>query len=127
MAPRKSEHPTDAELEVLAVLWDRGPCTVREVHDALSQTREMGYTSVLKVMQIMFDKSLLTRDESRRSHVYSAKRKQTDTQQQLIKVLVDKAFSGATDQLVLQALNAKNVTPGEIAEIRRILDKLEDK
>ncbi len=125
MAPRKSAHPTDAELEILRVLWEHGPSTVRNVHEALSKNREVGYTTVLKMMQIMFEKELLTRDESQRSHVYEAATERVETQRQLIGVLLDKAFNGATDQLVLQALSAKRLKPREIAEVRRMLDELE--
>ena len=125
MPPRKSDNPTDAELEILRVLWDNGPCTVRSVYESLCEYRNVGYTTVLKVMQIMFDKGFVIRDESRRSHVYEAKLERDVAQRQLVKVLVDKAFGGSSDQLVLQALNTKKLTSKEIAEVRRLLDEME--
>jgi predicted transcriptional regulator len=125
MPPRKAEHPTDAELEVLRVLWDFGPSTVRAVHDVLSEVRDVGYTTVLKVMQIMLEKELVLRDTAQRSHVYSAAVERAQTQRQLIDVLVGKVFNGATAQLVLRALNSRTLTAGEIAEVRRLLDEIE--
>jgi predicted transcriptional regulator len=119
--------PTGAELDILHVLWTRGPSTVRDVHEQLAAGSDLRYTTVLKQMQIMFEKGLVGRDESQRSHVYSAKLKQQATQRQLVRDLLDKAFDGATDQLVLQALNATRVTPDEIAGIRRLLDEWERK
>lgn len=125
MAPRKKSHPTDAELDVLRVLWERGPATVREVYEVLSDARDMGYTSILKIMQIMFDKGLVSRDESQRSHVYRARLKRDATQRKLVGVLADKMFDGAMDQLVLQALNTRKLKPDEIAEVRRLLDEMD--
>lgn len=118
-----SPRPTDAELQILRVLWERGPSTVREVHEA--QQRDTSYTTVLKLLQIMTDKGLVTRDESRRSHVYRAKARQEQTQKQLVKDLLERAFGGAADQLVVQALSARKVSPAELAEIRKLLDELE--
>ena len=117
--------PTDAELEILRVLWNLGPCTVRQVHDELSQKRDVGYTTMLKLMQIMTDKGLLLRDESERSHVYRAKQKETVTQKQLVKDLVSRAFGGSTEKLVMQALSSKKATAQEIADIRKLLDEME--
>jgi len=117
--------PTDAELAILRVLWQRGESTVRQVHDVLSQEREMGYTTVLKMMQIMTEKGLVVRDESERTHVYQAKLTQEQTQQQLVGDLLDKAFGGSASQLVLQALSAKPATADELTQIRQLLDKLE--
>lgn len=125
MAPRKTKHPTDAELDVLRVLWDRGPSTVRDVFLVLSAKRNLGYTSILKVMQIMFEKELVVRDDSQRSHVYRAKIKREATQRKLVGVLADKMFDGAMDQLVLQALNARKLKGDEIAEVRRLLDQMD--
>lgn len=128
MARFRKSGPTDAELEILQVLWERGASTVREVFDVLAQSgKQTGYTTVLKFLQIMFEKGFVTRDESERSHRYSAKLKQQVTQRALVRNLLDKAFGGATEQLVLQALNARKVTPGELAEIRRLLDDYEQK
>lgn len=125
MPPRKSDHPTDAELEILRVLWKSGPCTVRDVHAVLSAVRDVGYTTVLKVMQIMLEKGLVTRDDSQKSHVYAAAAEQSRTQKQLVDVLLDKAFNGAADQLVLQALNSRKLSAEEIAAVRNLLDEME--
>lgn len=125
MPPRKSDHPTDAELEILRVLWKSGPCTVRDVHAVLSADRDVGYTTVLKVMQIMLEKGLVTRDDSQKSHVYAAAAEQSRTQKQLVDVLLDKAFNGAADQLVLQALNSRKLSAEEIAAVRNLLDEME--
>jgi predicted transcriptional regulator len=117
--------PTDAELAILRVLWSRGPSTVRQVHEALSQNRETGYTTVLKLMQIMTEKGLVERDESERTHVYQARFTQEATQQRLVSDLLDKAFGGSASQLVMQALAAKPASADELAQIRRLLDELE--
>jgi BlaI family transcriptional regulator, penicillinase repressor len=125
MPRRKSSHVTDAELEILRILWDRGPATVRQVHESLARGQDVRYTTVLKTMQNMFEKGLLARDESERSHVYRARLKQTDTERRLVRDFMDKVFDGATEQLVLQALNAKSVSPEDLANIRRMLDEWE--
>ena len=117
--------PTDAELAILRVLWSRGPSTVRQVHEALSRERETGYTTVLKLMQIMTEKGLVERDESERTHVYQARFTQEATQQRLVSDLLDKAFGGSASQLVMQALAAKPASADELAQIRRLLDELE--
>jgi BlaI family transcriptional regulator, penicillinase repressor len=117
--------PTDAELAILRVLWSRGPSTVRQVHDALSQERETGYTTVLKLMQIMTEKGLVERDESERTHVYQARFTQEQTQQRLVTDLLEKAFGGSASQLVMRALAAKPASADELAQIRRLLDELE--
>src|SRR4051794_13068715 len=105
---RLQPRPTDAELAILRVLWRRGPSTVRHVHEALADTRETetGYTTTLKLMQIMADKGLVTRNETARTHVYSAKAGEQQTQQQLVRDLVDRAFGGSAAALVLRALSA---------------------
>jgi predicted transcriptional regulator len=118
--------PTDGELEILAVLWASGPSTVRQVYEKLKTTRETGYTTVLKLLQIMHDKRLVVRDESERSHVYRAARQQASTQRQLVKDLLTRAFGGAAEKLVMQALSLKNVGPQEIAAIRKLLDTIEE-
>jgi len=117
--------PTDAELEILNVMWDQGACTVRQVHDVLSQHRDMGYTTILKIMQIMFEKGLVTRDDSQRSHVYRARQKEQTTQRMLLTDLMSRAFGGSTEKLVMQALSAKKASKEELAEIRRLLNELE--
>src|SRR5262245_2932451 len=117
--------PTDAELAILRVLWQRGPSTVRQVHEVLSQERETGYTTILKLMQIMNEKGLVERDESERTHIYQPRLTEEQTQQQLVGDLLDKAFGGSASQLVMQALSAKPASADELAQIRQLLDKLE--
>jgi len=117
--------PTDAELAILRVLWSRGPSTVRQVHEALSRDRETGYTTVLKLMQIMTEKGLVERDESERTHVYQARFTQEQTQERLVSDLLEKAFGGSASQLVMRALAAKPASADELAQIRRLLDELE--
>lgn len=117
--------PTDAELAILRALWQRGPSTVRQVQEALNQDRETGYTTVLKLLQIMTEKGLVERDESERTHVYQAKLTQEQTQQQLVGDLLEKAFGGSASQLVLQALAAKPASADELAQIRQLLTELE--
>ena len=122
----KPHKPTDAELEILRTLWEIGPATVRQVHDELSQNRDVGYTTVLKLMQIMREKELVVRDESKRSHLYRAKRREEVTQNQLVADLVKRAFAGSTEKLVMRALAAKKSSREEITQIRKMLDELED-
>lgn len=125
MARPASSRPTDAELAVLRVLWERGPSTVRDVYEALKKSRDAGYTSVLKVMQIMHDKGLVARDEAKRSHVYRAAVPREHTQRQIVGDLLERVFGGSARALVLQALSAKRSSPKELAEIRKLLDEFE--
>ena len=111
--------PTDAELAILRVLWSRGPSTVRQV--AAAMDREGGYTTVLKLLQIMAEKGLVTRDESARTHIYEAAYTEDQTQQQLVMDLVERAFDGSAAKLVLQALAASKTSPEELAEIKKLL------
>jgi predicted transcriptional regulator len=113
--------PTDAELAILHVLWDRGPSTVRQVHGALAPARDTGYTTTLKLMQIMAEKGLVTRDESQRTHVYAACTGRDETQRQLVSDLLDRAFGGSASALVMQALKAHPASAAEMAEIRRMI------
>jgi BlaI family penicillinase repressor len=113
--------PTDAELAILGVLWRQGPSTVRQVHETLADSRETGYTTTLKLMQIMAEKGLVARDESTRTHVYAASASQDATQRQLVTDLVDRAFGGSAAALVLQALNAHPASSEELAEIQRLI------
>ena len=117
--------PTEAELEILQVIWEHGPSTVRFVNDYLSQQKQVGYTTTLKIMQIMADKGLLKRDTSGKTHIYKAAESQQKTQQQLIDKLMATAFGGSAMKLVLQALGNKKSTKAEINEIRAFLDQLE--
>ena len=121
MPPR----PTHAELEILRVLWLRGPSSVREVQQTLAPAREAGYTTVLKLLQIMAAKGLVERDERGRTHVYRTALPQEQTQRQLVRDLLDRAFDGSSSQLILQALAARRATPEEMREIRRMLDRAE--
>lgn len=125
MAKSDLPRPTAAELEILRVLWAQGPSTVREVHENLNRSKPTGYTTVLKLMQIMAEKGLVARNEEQRAHVYEAACRQQDTQRQLVDDLVERAFGGSASELVMQALAAKRATPEELAEIRRILDEFE--
>jgi BlaI family transcriptional regulator, penicillinase repressor len=124
---RPQPRPTDAELAILRVLWERGASTVRQVHEALAGTRETGYTTTLKLMQIMADKGLVKRNETERTHVYSASAGEEQTQRQLVKDLVDRAFGGSAAQLVLRALSAEGASDAELKEIRKLIDDYREK
>ncbi|MGE5294793.1 MAG: BlaI/MecI/CopY family transcriptional regulator [Solirubrobacterales bacterium] len=125
MAKQDIPRPTDGELTILRVLWERGPSTVRQVHRAVCEDRETAQTTTLKLMQIMTDKGLLSRDDSDRPAVYSPAITQEKTQRQLLRNLLDKAFCGSTGKLVMRALSLKQTSPGEREEIRKLLDQLE--
>ena len=120
---RTPPRPTDAELEILRVLWERGPCTVRQVHELLAAARDTGYTTTLKLMQIMADKGLVTRDESSRTHIYAARASQETTQRQLVNDLVQRAFGGSAAELVLRALATHKTSDKELQEIRQLIDE----
>lgn len=117
--------PTQAELAILQVLWEKGPSTVRQVQEILSEDRPWGYTTVLKLLQIMAEKGLVGRDASQRAHTYRPARSEEQTQRMLVGDLLQRAFRGSASQLVLQALSQRQATPRELAEIRRILDEME--
>src|SRR3954470_16538437 len=117
--------PTDAELEILTVLWSIGPATVREVHDVINRRRTAQYSTVLKFMQIMAEKGLVRRNEKQRAHVYEAARPQEWTQQQLAGDLLRRAFNGSARSLMLGALSAKKTTRDELAELRKLLEDYE--
>lgn len=119
-----SVKPTEAELTLLNVLWNMGPATVRQIHDVVSTTQKTGYTTVLKILQIMHEKSLVIRDESNRAHVYAAAYSQTQTQSSLIKDLISKAFGGSTSKLVMRAID-DSTSDQEINDIRQLLNSLE--
>ena len=122
----KKALPTDAEIAILAVLWRRGPSTVREVHEALRSEQDTGYTTVLKLMQIMAQKGLVARDEAQRSHVYRALVSEEQAQRGLVHDLVDKAFGGSAARLVLRALSSERASPEELEQIRALLDGLDN-
>ena len=115
--------PTNSELAVLQVLWERGPCTVRQVHEALRDERETRYTTTLKIMQVMAEKGLVTRDDSRRSHVYRAAVDEEKTRCRVLSEFVDRAFGGSTRKLILHALSSGEVSPEEVRQIKRLLEK----
>jgi predicted transcriptional regulator len=127
MAMKKSTlpKPTEAELTLLRVLWRRGPSTVREVWEQAGRSQKTGYTTVLKIMQIMAEKGLVKRDETERSHVYEAAVTEDQTHRQVIGHLLDRVFSGSAHKLVMHALASKKATPAELAEIRKLLDEIE--
>jgi predicted transcriptional regulator len=124
---RSQPRPTDAELAILRVLWERGASTVRQVHEILAGTRDTGYTTTLKLMQIMADKGLVTRNETERTHVYSASAGREQTQSQLVQDLVDRAFGGSAAQLVMRALSAEGATDAELKNIRKLIDDYREK
>jgi predicted transcriptional regulator len=115
--------PTDAELEILTVLWSRGASTVRDVHETISRRKPTQYTTVLKQLQVMTEKNLVRRDENQRSHVYEAAQTREWTQQQLAGDLLNRAFNGSAKNLLLGALSAHQASKEELAEMRRLLDE----
>ncbi|MCG8384568.1 MAG: BlaI/MecI/CopY family transcriptional regulator [Cytophagales bacterium] len=117
--------PTEKELEILQVLWTQGPATVRAVNDRLGKGREIGYTTTLKLMQIMFDKGLVSRQKEGKTHIYSAEISEEKTQNQLLDRLLDTAFKGSAMKLVMQALGHKKPSKEELEEIRKYIDQLE--
>src|SRR5262252_842462 len=121
----KLPKPTQAELAILQVLWQRGPSTVRQVHEALNATKRTGYTTVLKFMQIMHEKGLVSRDETQYAHVYQARLPREQAQRTLVTDLLDKAFEGSMSGLVLQALSSRKASSEELSEIRKILKDYE--
>ncbi|QBG36656.1 BlaI/MecI/CopY family transcriptional regulator [Litorilituus sediminis] len=116
--------PTEAELTLLNVLWQIGPATVRQIHEAVSINQKTGYTTVLKILQIMHEKALVIRDESNRAHVYAAANSEVHTQSSLIKDLISKAFGGSTSKLVMRAID-DSTSAKEIDDIRQLLNSLE--
>jgi BlaI family penicillinase repressor len=127
MAKQGRLRPTDAELAILRVLWRLGPSTVRQVQEALMRLQPTGYTTALKQLQIMAAKGLVDRDESQRSHVYRARLGEDVTQKQLVRDLMERAFGGSAQRLVMQALASKRATSDELDAIRRLIDELEKK
>ena len=117
--------PTDGELAILRVLWDRGPSTVRQIHEVMQEEKDLGYTSVLKLLQVMTEKALVTRDERERSHVYHAAQSAERTQEHLMVDLLDRAFGGSAAKLVMQALSTRKTSRAELDEIRALLDRAE--
>ena len=125
MVDRQHPRPTDAELAILRVLWERGPSTVRDVHEELNRDGATGYTTILKLLQIMTEKGHVVRDETERAHVYEARYSEQKTQRQLLSDLADRAFGGSAAKLVMQALSGRKATAEELGVIREFLDQLE--
>ncbi len=125
MARRQVPRPTEAELAILRVLWSEGPCTVRKVQEIFSTRQPTGYTTVLKLLQIMVEKGLALRDETERSHVYRASRSEAQTQKQLVADLLERAFGGSALKLVIGALGARRTSTQELSEIRTLIERLE--
>ena len=125
MARKKTVGPTERELAILAVLWEKGPSSVRQIHEALYPESETGYTTTLKLMQIMAAKGSLVRDDDGRRHIYKPAVSEERTQKKLVGDLLDKVFAGSAEKLVMRALSAKKVSPKELKRIRQMLDEME--
>ncbi len=120
----KKLKPTESELEILTILWDRENATVREVHEELSKNKDSGYTTTLKLLQIMFEKGLVTRDDSNKTHIYQPAVSRQKTQKQFLDKMINSLFAGSSTQLVLQALGNQKASKDELAEIQKYLDNL---
>jgi BlaI family penicillinase repressor len=124
MGPSKPLKPTESELEILQVLWQKGEATVREVHEELFRYRDIGYTTALKLLQIMFEKGLVARDDSSKTHVYRPAVTRERTQRHMVGKMIDTLFSGSSTELVMQALGNHKASPEELDEIQKLLDQL---
>jgi predicted transcriptional regulator len=127
MSNTKTIKPTESELEILQSLWAKGLATVREVHEDLARTKDVGYTTTLKLMQIMHEKGLVKRDDSMRTHVYQAAVNKENTQKHLLSKMIDSLFGGSSTQLVIQALGENKASPEELEKIQALLDNLKNK
>ena len=125
MSNEPLQKPTASELEILRVLWARGPSTVREVHEALSEKKDLGYTTVLKLLQIMTAKGTVRRDEGQRAHVYEACQPATETKRQLVGDVLQRVFEGSASELMIHALEGRRTSRRELEELRRLLDDYE--
>lgn len=126
MSKKQPIKPTDSELEILQILWEKGPQSVRNVNELLNQNREVGYTTTLKIMQIMHEKNLVNRDDSSRTHIYDASVKEEDIQRHLLNKFVDTAFRGSAARLIMQALGNGKASPKELDEIKTLIEQLEN-
>ena len=124
MARNKAAGPTDKELDILSILWNKGPSTVRQVNEEMNKQQKTGYTTTLKLMQIMTEKGLVVRDDSKFQHIYRPAVSEEKTQKQVIGNLLEKVFSGSAEKLVMRALSAKKVSSKELAKIRKMLDEI---
>jgi BlaI family transcriptional regulator, penicillinase repressor len=127
MSTEHPPRPTDAELEILTVLWSRGPVTVRDVHETIASRRPTQYTTVLKQMQVMAEKGLLVRNEDQRAHIYKAARPREWTQMQLAGDMLQRAFNGSAKSLMIGALSSRKASKAELAALRALLDEYEGK
>ncbi len=127
MGRYKVSGPTDKELAILTILWNNGPSTVRQVNEEMNKQQRTGYTTTLKLMQIMTEKGLVVRDDSKFQHVYKAAVSEEKTQKQVVGHMLEKVFSGSAEKLVMRALSAKKVSANELAKIRKMLDEMEGK
>lgn len=120
-----SSQPTEVELQILRALWEHGPSTVRQIHDALTTAKDTTYSTTVKMLSVMLDKGLVKRDESVRPLVYRPAKNQESTQRGMLRDLIQRAYEGSAGSLVLQALSSQRATPAELADIRRLLDEIE--
>ncbi len=127
MARQKVSGPTDKELAILGILWNNGPSTVRQVNEEMNKQQRTGYTTTLKLMQIMTEKELVLRDDSKFQHIYKPAVSEEKTQKQVVGDLLEKVFSGSAEKLVMRALSAKKVSAKELAKIKKMIEKIEGK
>ncbi|MFN8250146.1 MAG: BlaI/MecI/CopY family transcriptional regulator [Ferruginibacter sp.] len=127
MIKAKTHRPTESELEILSVLWDKEQASVRTVHEELSKTKEAGYTTTLKLMQIMFEKNLVTRDESNKTHIYAPAITREKTQSQFLNKMIDGLFAGSATDLVMQALGNNKASADDLARIQDLINELKSK
>ena len=127
MIRQKSTKPTESELEILAVLWKKRSATVREVHEELARLKDCGYTTTLKLMQIMFEKELVSRDDSSKTHIYKPAVTREKTQKLFLSKMIDNLFAGSSTELVMQALGSKTASEAELEKIQVLLDELKKK
>ena len=125
MARSRSSQPTEVELQILRILWELGPAPVREIHARLTQTKDTNYSTTVKMLAVMRDKGLVTRDEKARPHVYRTAESQDDTQRSVLAAVIEKLYDGSAKSLVLQALSSQKTSKEDRAEIRRLINELE--
>lgn len=127
MVKEKISQPTERELEILSILWKRGRCTVKQVNEEMSKKEQTGYTTTLKLMQIMHEKGLLVRDDSKYKHIYKPASSEEKTQRQLVGSMLDKAFSGSAEKLVMRLLSSKKISADELEKIKKLIKEIEVK